>query len=458
MSRRKLTPVVAAALALSLLPLFAQPARALEIKRSTLKNGAILLVSAQHNLPMVTMAIAFDAGSRRDPKGQEGLAHLTADCLTEGTHQLSADELNRQIDFLGSSLSVAASRDYATASVTALKRYWPESLKLMAQVLTEPALTDKDIERKRAENVAALKAAEEDPGYTAQAAFVAALFGPTPYGHLSDGTAASVQKLTATQVRDFYHRFYRPQGSIIAVVGDVDAAAVEADLNRELGALSGSAPTQAPFAAPPLPAGLKLQVIDRDVSQANVILGAPGIARSNPDYYRILVMNYIYGGGGFASHLVKQVRSKAGLAYSIGSDYAAGLYPGAFEVVLETKNASANEAIKLVLAQMRQMQEGPVPAEELASAKKYLIGSFPLKLDTQGAIANFLLQVEIYHLGLDYADRYPKLIGAVTTQDVMRVARQYLHPNHLLIVAVANQHQAQVHVGSPSQSTAGGGS
>jgi len=456
-SRHKLNQVVAATLALSLLPLFSRPASALEIKRSVLNNGAVLLVSAQHNLPMVTMAIAFDAGSRRDPKGQEGLAHLAADCLTEGTRQLSADELNRQIDFLGSSLSVSASRDYATASVTSLKRYWPDTLKLMAQVLTQPALTDRDIERKRAEDVAALKAAEEDPGYTAQAAFVSALFGPTPYGHLSEGTAASVQKLTAEEVRNFYHTYYRPKGAVIAVVGDVDPAAVTADLNRELGALAGSAPPQAPFPAPPLPAGLVLKVIDRDVSQANVILGAPGIARSDPDYYRILVMNYIYGGGGFASHLVKQVRSKAGLVYSIGSDYAAGLYPGAFEVVLETKNASANEAIKLVLAQMRQMQEAPVASDELASAKKYLIGSFPLKLDTQSAIANFLIQVEVYHLGLDYADRYPKLIGAVTTQDVLKVARRYLHPNHLLIVAVANQHQAQVHVGSP-QSGAGGGS
>lgn len=453
--RRHKLQVMAAAVTLSLLALFSRPANALEIKRSILSNGAVLLVSAQHNLPMVTMAIAFDAGSRRDPKGQEGLAHLTADCLTEGTRRLSADELNRQVDFLGSSLSVSASRDYATASITSLKRYWPDTLKLMAQVLTEPALTDRDIERKRAEDVAALKAAEEDPGYTAQAAFVADLFGPTPYGHLSEGTAASVQKLSAEQVRDFYHVYYRPKGAVIAVVGDVDPAGVAAQLNRELSALSGSAPAQAPFAAPPLPAGLVLKVIDRDVSQANVILGAPGIARSDPDYYRILVMNYIYGGGGFASHLVKQVRSKAGLAYSIGSDYAAGLYPGAFEVVLETKNASANEAIKLVLAQMRQMQEGPVAADELASAKKYLIGSFPLKLDTQSAIANFLLQIEIYHLGLDYADRYPKLIADVTTQDILRVARRYLHPNHLLIVAVANQHQAQVHVGSP-QSAAGG--
>jgi zinc protease len=177
-------------------------------------------------------------------------------------------------------------------------------------------------------------------------------------------------------------------------------------------------------------------------------VGFDGIARSNPDYYRIQVMNYILGGGGFASRLVKEVRSKAGLVYSIASYYQAALFPGAFQVVLETKNKSANDAIAMVVQQMRRIQEAPVADSELESAKKFLIGSFPLKLDTQNSIVQFLLQVEFYGLGLDYIDRYPGYIRAVTKEDVQRMAKQYLHPDALLVVAAANQSEAAINVAS----------
>jgi zinc protease len=157
-------------------------------------------------------------------------------------------------------------------------------------------------------------------------------------------------------------------------------------------------------------------------------------------------MNYILGGGGFASRLVKEVRSKAGLAYSVASYFQAALFPGSFQVVLETKNKSANESIALVLQQMRRIQESPVSDAELEAAKKSLIGSFPLKLDTQNSIVQFILQVQIYGLGLDYIDRYPDYVRAVTREDVQKVARRYLHPDSYILVAVANQSEAAIKV------------
>jgi zinc protease len=177
-----------------------------------------------------------------------------------------------------------------------------------------------------------------------------------------------------------------------------------------------------------------------------MFLGSGGISRSDPDYYKLQVMNYILGGGGFSSHLMKVVRSKAGLAYSIGSVFQAGKFPGAFVVVLETKNASANEALKLILEQLRDIQQKPVSNTELADAKRYLIGTFPLKLDRQSEIVSFMLETEIYQLGLDYADRYPKIINAVSVADVQAVAQKYLHPDALVLVAVANQAEAKIAV------------
>jgi zinc protease len=205
-------------------------------------------------------------------------------------------------------------------------------------------------------------------------------------------------------------------------------------------------PPQSEPPAPSVPAGIHPTLVDRSVVQATIIMGSGGIARSNPDYYRLQVMNYILGGGGFASRLMRIVRSKNGLAYGISSGFDAGKFAGSFAVDTQTKNKSTNEALQLIVEQLRDMQEHPVSDAELASAKKYLIGSFPLKLDRQSSIASFILQVELYGLGLDYAERYPKLIGEVTKEDVQRVAQKYLHPDALILVAVANQSEAAINI------------
>ncbi len=421
---------------------------ALEIKRMQLSNGAVLLVSEQHQLPMVTAAIAFDAGSRRDPAGKEGLAALTAESLTEGTTSLSAAEFNERVDFMGSSVGIGASRDFATATFTSLTKYREVTLHMLAQLLQEPGLHDADILRKQAEQIAAIKSAEEEPSYTANVAFTKMLFGDAPYGHPTSGSSDAVAKLKPDDVREFYRQHYKLGGAIIAVAGDVTAEEIKGALEKELSGLQGAVAPQTAPSAPVVAPGIHTQIIDRNVAQANLFIGSGGISRSDPDYYKLQVMNYILGGGGFASHLMKVVRSKAGLAYSIGSVFQAGKFPGAFIIVLETKNASANEAIKLILEQLHEIQQKPVSDTELTDAKRYLIGSFPLKLDRQSQIVSFMLETEIYGLGLDYADRYPKIISAISAADVQAVAQKYLHPDALDLVAVANQAEAKIAVAS----------
>jgi zinc protease len=448
------TAAIAISVAVALLISAAAPSSALEIKRMKLDNGAVLLVSEGHQLPMVTMEIAFDAGSRRDPQAKAGLAALTATSLTQGTRELTAADFNRKVDFMGSSLSVNAGRDYAIASFTSLKRYEDETLHLLAGVLQDPGLRDADIERKRAEQIAGIKAATEQPGYVASVTFDKELFGDEPYGHPIEGTVESAEKLTPDDVRGFYREHYRMGSAVIAVVGDVKADEIKAKLEKEFSAMKGSVPAQAAPPAPAVSHGLHTKLIDRNIAQANLILGFGGIARSNPDFYRLQVMNYILGGGGFASRLMKVVRSREGLAYSISSGFEAEKFPGAFAVTLQTKNPSSNEAIRLVLRQLHEIQNNPVSDAEMESAKKFLVGSFPLKIDRQSSIASFMLQTELYGLGLDYADRYPKLIGAVTKDDIQRVAREYLHPDALLLIAVANLGEAKIDVAGLQQAAA----
>jgi zinc protease len=459
MSRVNLAKQIAGVAAMLVAAIFfaATPSHALDIKRKTLSNGATLLVSEEHQLPMVTLAIAFDAGTRRDPAGKEGLAELTARCLSQGTKELTAPEFDQKVDFMGSSVSASAGRDYATGSMTSLKKYQTDTLTLLAGILTEPGLRDADIERKRAEQVAEIKAAEEQPGYTANVEFIKELFGNRPYGHPGAGSAESVAKLSAEDVRSFYKTYYKLGGATVAVAGDVTADEVKVSLEKELAGLAG---TVAPQPAPPpvvvLP-GFHVKVIDRNLMQANIVMGFGGVDRANPDFYRLKVMNYILGGGGFSSRLVRVVRSEHGLAYSIGSGFETGKFQGSFEVSLQTKNQSSNEAIDLIVQQMREIQERPVTDSELNGAKKFLIGSFPLAIERQGAIASFMLQIEIYGLGLDYAEKYPSLIGSVSKDDVLAVAKKYLHPDSVLLVAVANQSEAKIKTANVEKPAAGAG-
>jgi zinc protease len=395
---------------------------------------------------MLTINIAFDAGARRDPAGKAGLASLTASCLTLGTKTLTPEQFNRKVDFMGSSVSVGAGRDYAVAGLTTLKKYEDQTLNLLAQALTEPRLADKDIERKRDEQVAGIKSSLEDPGYVASVTFAKKLYGDGPYGNPVSGTPESVEKLTPADVRAFYHEHYRMGGAVISVAGDVNPEEVKAKLEKAFASLKGTVPAQAEPTAPKVAPGIHLDLVDRNIAQANVIMGFGGIARSNPDFYRLQVMNYVLGGGGFASRLMQTVRTRAGLAYSVYSGFDASKFPGPFGVILQTKNRSANEAIRLVLQQLKEIREKPMSEKELAAAKKFLIGSFPLKFDRLSSIANFMLQVELNKLGLNYADEYPKLIDAITTQQTLEVAKKYLHPGAIIVVVVANQKKAAVKV------------
>jgi len=183
----------------------------------------------------------------------------------------------------------------------------------------------------------------------------------------------------------------------------------------------------------------RIEVIDKDVSQANIVMGRMGISRDNPDYYAVQVMNYIFGGGGFASRLMKTVRDEMGLTYSINSFFASTLYPGRFEIDVQTKNESADLVIKETLKQVRKMRTDGVTDGELADAKDYMIGSFLRRIETSKKIVDFMAAVEFYKLGGDYIERYREYISKVTKEDVSRMAKKYLSDEDLLIIVVGNK-------------------
>jgi zinc protease len=419
--------------------LLAPPATANMVpQRSVLGNGMILLTSEQKALPMVSIELLIDAGSRHDMPKQEGLANLTARLLTYGTQRRTALQISDTLDFIGAGLSAGCGEDLATVSMTVLKKDLATGLELLAEVLTLSTFPQEEIDRQKQSIVASIKAREENPGDIAQRRFAAALYPQSPYGRPVEGSEASVKGLEQQSLRTFYDRYYRPNRTILSVVGDISHQEIARALNEAFRSWPKGEPATAPVAPSKIGTAETLRV-NKELTQANIILGHEGVGRENPDYYAIQVMNYILGGGGFSSRTLDSIRNERGLAYSVYSYFSAEKGHGTFELVMQTKNETALEAIRIAKAEIRRVREELVTEEELSDAKDYLTGSFPLRFDTNRKVANFLAQVEYFQLGLDYPERYADFIKKVTREDVQHVAQKYLKPETLITVIVANQ-------------------
>ena len=395
--------------------------------REVLPNGSVLLVAERAAIPIVVVRLSVRAGSVYDPADAGGLANLTADLLTRGTARRTGPELDRAIEFVGGSLEGEAGRDSGSLSLSVLKKDLGLGLDLLAEALLTPTFPEDELARRRVDIAAAIDRSEQDPGSVAARVMAELLYPGHPYSRPVTGTVASVKGLTREQVIRFHRDHYRPDTAVIAVVGDVTADEIRRELWARLG--SWSTPGTPLPVIPPTPASppVEARVIHRDLTQATIYLARPGIKPDHPDYFPLVVANYVLGGGS-ASRLYTKVREERGLAYSVWSALGPGRYGASYMVGLQTRIDAADEAVRLTRAEMDRMGQETVPARELDLAKSYLIGSYPLRTDTSGKMAGFLVLVEEGQLGLDWPDRFKAGIARVSAADVRRVAGIYMNP------------------------------
>lgn len=419
--------------------LFSPPAHAGRIaEREILPNGIILLRSEKNALPMVTVVVAVKAGSIFEPSEKAGLANLTADLLNEGTKRRTAGEISEEIEFVGGTLTASGGYDFITIKLTVLKKDIELGFDLISDIILNPLFSPDEISRRKTMIRNAIIRQNEEPGLVASKAFLKAVYGDHPYGRMIEGTEETLDNITREDLVAFHEKYYAPNNSIMAVVGDINKDELMTLLNRYF---KDWRPRGIKTEIPPVPEfNRKRRVIriNRNITQANIILGHPGIKRDSPDYYAVSVMNYILGGGGFASRLMDNIRDDKGLAYDIYSYFFANKYAGSFRVELQTKNRSANTAIDEVLKEMNRIRTEPVSRNELSDAKSYMTGSFPLRLDSNNKMAGFLIATEYYGLGLDYAENYRKFINAVSTQDILEAARKHLDTENYILVVVGD--------------------
>ncbi len=409
--------------------------------RHELPNGLVWLFSQQNSLPLVTVNLLIKGGVLRDPPGKAGLANLTALLLTKGTKTKSATQIAQELDFLGAKLSSHGEDDYNLLSLTVLKKDLAAGLQLFEDILKHPALAPEEIKRMVAQLKASFQSDADDPAIVASRAFFRRLYGDHPYGHPTKGTVDGLTAITRHDLVDFHARYYRPNNAILSIVGDLTLEEAQEWVGKIFGSWEALPVPDIQVPAPPPLNKKECQIINKNISQAHIIWGHLGMARRNQDFYAFQVMNYLLGGGGFASRLMDNIRENRGLVYNVVSSFNPGLETGAFAVSLETKNDKAKEAVAEVLHEIHRLRSTPVTAEELQDAKSYLIGSFPRKMDSLGKRAWLLNYVELYGLGLDYPSRYPELISRLTPTDIQQVAQKYLHPEAYLLVVVGKREQ-----------------
>jgi len=413
------------------------------VEKIRLPNELTILVSEDRTLPSVTVRLLLGAGSGRDPEGKAGLANLAAQGLLLGTETRTVAEINRALDFIGANLSAFCDRDAAGMALEVLRKHFPTGFEIFLDCLLRPQFPEEEIAAEIERIRGQIRARKDQPGTVAQKAFYRNLFPGSAYGHPVEGTDRTLKTLVRQDVLDFYGSMYRPRDAVIAVVGDITAAEVQSVLAGRLEDWTAGSDSAAPAAADAATESRTVE-IDRDITQANIVVGHGGIARSNPDYYAVAVMNYILGGGGFSSRLVQKIRVERGWAYSVSSRFSAWKHTGAFQVVLQTKNETAQAAVGIVLDQMQRLRREPVTPQELQTARKYLTGSFPLRFDSHGELAGFLCGLHYYELGLDYPEQYTARIEAVTLDAVQQAARRYLHPERAIRVVVGDLETAAI--------------
>jgi zinc protease len=425
----------------------AAPPRAFRFPKAAvgvLGNGLRTFVVTDSEQPMVTVRLVLmNAGAADDPPGSPGVANMTADMLTQGTSSRSAQQIAEAIDFVGGTLTAAASKDATTITATVVKKDLALVMELLADVLLHPVFLKDELERRRQQGLSGLQVQHSDPSYIADAALSRLVYGQSPYGLPSSGTPGSLGKIQREDLVQFRDTHYAPGRALLAFAGDVTAEAAHAAAEKHLGPAAWprreSVTPAVPAAAPAK--GLRIVMVDKpDANQTQIRVGRPGIPRNNPDYIPLYVTNRIFGGG-FNSRLSTEVRQKKGLTYGAYSNFISYRHAGDFSAATFTRTEATVEATKLVVDLIASMATGDVAPAELDFARDYVAGVFPIQSETGEQVASRILAVEQYGLPADYNDTYQQRVLAVGQPQVKTMAGRYFDARNLLVVLVGNVKQ-----------------
>mgnify|MGYP000885113834 CR=1 FL=1 len=439
-SDRLTTRMVAGLLALAATTFMAlAPVQAaVKIQEVTSEKGISAWLVEDYTVPIITVRFAFKGGSTQDPDGKDGLATLISGLFDEGAGELEADAFQEKLDEVGAEMGFEATSDAIYGEMRMLADAKDEALDLLRLALTSPRFDQEPVDRIRGQIATRIQRDMRDPNALGREKFSQALYGEHPYARPSDGTLETLGSITPDDLKAFHGRLFARSNISIAVVGAIDAETLGKELDRVFGELPEQAEINpVAYVAPRLD-----QQVDYEYAlpQSSIQLVYPGLKRDNSAFFDAFIMNHILGGGTFSSRLFNEVREKRGLTYGIGSGLITSDFSDSLFIGTSTRADRVGEALKVIREEVSRMaQEGPTE-EELAKAKTYLVGAYPINnLDSSSAVARTLVELQKEKRGIDYIDKRVGLIEAVTLEGVKAAAQRLLQTEPAILVVGPKQ-------------------
>ncbi|SEA14310.1 zinc protease [Desulfuromusa kysingii] len=409
-----------------------------EVAEQQLQNGMKLYLKEDNELPLVELTVLVEGGSLYDSPDKTGLSQFFATTLsTGGSENLSPAELEAELEAMAAILTVSSSSYAYEIDLSLQRKDLERGIEILADLLRRPRFDAERMELVRNQMFEGIHRQNDNPGSIAGRILSEAVYQSHPFGAYP--TVAGVAGFSREDLLEIHSRYFKPQNLWLAVSGDVHQGELVRLLEQQFGDWQSSESflREMPL-EPPAPQG-RIYLVDKDIPQTTILMGHPGINKDNPDLYALQVANYILGGGGFNSRMMREVRSNRGLAYSVYSYFQVGRQlPELFIAKSETKSNSTVEVVSLMQQLINQMRDEPVTVAELDLAKKSLINSFVFAFSDSHSVVSRKVRLDYYDYPENYLEHYQQQIAAVSIADVQRVAQQYLHPDKLQIVLVGD--------------------
>lgn len=425
---------------IGLLVFFGMQAKAAErflpIQEVKTPSGITIWLVEDHSLPVIATKFLFvESGTTLDPQEKQGLARMLSNTMDEGAGDLDSQAFQQALNDHSITLAFNAARDGFGGELKTLTRQKDKAFELLGLALNSPRFDKEAVDRMRDSNLTRLRSSMTEPEWMSARLVNDRIYDGHPYSKNSGGTLSSLKTITPEDLRKFQKSYLTRDRLLVTVTGDITPEDVSAQVDRVFSTLPEKAPASETKDTDIMNQG-KVYLFEQNIPQTLIEVVLPGFGREDPDYFALQILNHVYGGGGFGSRLMDDIREKRGLTYGIYSNVATFRHSKSISISTSTKNESAAEVLRMIKQSMTKMQSHPVSEKELKDAKSYIIGSMPLALSSTTAIAGMMLGIREDELPSDYLDTLSAKIEAVTLEDLQRVAKRVLDPEKTVVIMV----------------------
>ncbi|HKP68644.1 MAG TPA: pitrilysin family protein [Pyrinomonadaceae bacterium] len=418
-------------------PLPPMPFNIAQAKTVTLENGLKIVMFADKRLPLVSYRLAFLAGDANEPTDKIGVTSAVAAMMTEGTDNYSSRELAEKIERLGAAVSAATTEDFFIVAGSSLSMYASDVLSLIAEVIFRPTFPEDELDLYKRNAIENLKFQRSQPNFLAGEQVAKAVYGEHPYSIVSP-SPSDIENLNRESLRDFHQKLFIPNNAILVVVGDIEENEFLDQARDLFGGWNRGLTPSVKFSEPPRREKRETIIVDRPGSaQANIVLANIAFSRNNPDFFAATVMNQILGAGA-SSRVFMNLREEKGYTYGAYTRLDPKRLAGDFEATTEVRTAVTGDSLREFFYELNRIRDEKASDDELADAKNFLTGVFPIRAETQEGLTNLIVNQQLYGLPSDYLQTYRDNIEKITADDVVRVANKYVQPDDITIVIVGD--------------------